>query len=218
MTKRLRQYIIILFHILTFVSYGQTFKGKGDSPSGIYKCYLKINPDSTVLFNYYDDRGNVAFADFKGSIKKTNDSLYQIKCEMVFGQFHMMNVYKDKLTIVVDSGAEKLHTIKKIKVKYSNGLDTTFNIKFQKKSFFGSGAATAVHDIYKSQYDSDILVDIGYKDIIFNKKVLFKISGPSALTFSAHVSETFYIKFIGDTIKTVGEPILQTGHLIMKKI
>ena len=98
---------------------------------------------------------------------------------MVFGQFFMKNFYPNNLTIVVDSGAQTLFTLKKIKVKYKDGTDTLFNIRYLKKSIFQNAFGTATHKIYKNQDDSDILVDIGYKDIIFHKKVVFEISSPS---------------------------------------
>ncbi|MFO0356284.1 MAG: hypothetical protein ACK50A_04960 [Sphingobacteriaceae bacterium] len=215
MQKRL---ILLISFLLTLNYFGQTYKGKGDSKSGEYKCFLKINPDSTLLFNYFDDRGNIVFADYRGNIKKINDSLFQVKCEMVFGQYCMKNFYPNNLTIVIDSGAQKLFTIKQLKVKYKNGLDTTFDAIFIEKSIFQNAYGTAVHDIFKNHDNPVIKLDIGYRDIIFNKKVLFTASSTTALNFVASSSETFLIKIKGDTIKTVGKPILQTGHLTMKKI
>jgi len=137
---------------------------------------------------------------------------------MVFGQFLMKNFYPNNLTIVVDSAAQTLFTLKKIKVKYKDGTDTLFNIKYLKKSIFQNAFGTATHKIYKNQDDSGILIDIGYKDIIFHKKVIFEISSPSALNFVSSTTQIFSIKITGDNIITVGTPILQTGHLIMKKI
>ena len=201
--------------LLPTVFFGQTYKGKGDSPGGVYRSALKINPDSSVFFNYYDERGNCVFADFKGLIKRTGDSVYQIKCNRVFGQYFMMNTYENKLTIVLDSGAMNLFPIKKIHVKYPDKSDTTFHLKLLKKSHVG---VAAVHDIYKNKNTDDVVVDVGYRDIIFQKKVLFNLNSRSALNFHGPDALTFNVKIAGNTIKTVGKPILQTGHLTLTRI
>jgi hypothetical protein len=207
-------FIILLFTTNCFAQY---YKGKGDSKGASYICNLKINADSTILFNYFDDRGNYVFADFKGKIKKVKDSVYQINCDLVFGQYFMRNFYPDQLTLVIDSGAQNLFELNNIKVTYKNGKDTTFKIKYIKRSIYSKAFGTAIHKIYKPNDNSKVIIDIGYKDIMFNKKVLFTLYKSSALNFVASFSESFQIKITGDSIFTIGDPILQTGHLKMKK-
>jgi hypothetical protein len=57
-----------------------------------YRCLLKVNSDGTVCFAY-SLRLNEVYSEYKGSIKKLNDTLYHVSVVMNFGQFPQMRLY-----------------------------------------------------------------------------------------------------------------------------
>lgn len=214
----MKRSIITFLFLFCGLCYGQTYSGK--STNTFYRCSLKINKDSTVIFNFRQ-KNNIVYGDFTGRIRKLNDSLFLLSCKSVFDQYLMKNYFAPDLCISVDSILDQSHKIKFIKVNYSCGLDTIYHLKnCRKSSEAWEKVCYRIKDnhAYHVNGNNDMFIDVGYKSIFTGKPVIFTLNTISALDFGHNTTFTTFIVIKNGTVKSVKDHITQTGSFVLKQL
>ena len=196
--------LVLIIFILVIVGHNllsQTFTGNSTDKS--YKCSLKINKDSSIIFIYDDPRGYV-FCEHEGKIHKINDTLFHVSCTLTYGQFIQMSWNSDSMRIQMDEPILKL--IDSITVKYKNGQVKKFLI-----------AKNLRHICFRTD-KSYVMVTTNHKNQITNRKNNFIIPFRSDASFISGEKEEFDVIIKGNSLKTTGsKTVLQTGHFKLIK-
>ena len=76
---RVKLILTIFAYAMSSFGYAQVFKGRTDpkTKGSVSYCELKINPDSSVYLVFHSNF-NESYSEYKGSIKKVNDTLFSI--------------------------------------------------------------------------------------------------------------------------------------------
>lgn len=180
---------------------GQVFTGNTIDKE--YKCSLKINPDSSIIFIYDDPRG-YAFGEHEGTIHKFNDTLFHITCTLTYGQFIQMSLNSDTICIQIDEPVLKL--IDSVTVKYKNGQEKNFLITKNSR-----------HICFRTD-KKHVSVTTNHRNQITGKKNSFIIPFRSDASFASGENVEFDIVIQNGKVKTVGkETVPQTGHFTLTR-
>lgn len=203
--------LLLLFSARLF---SQTYAGQSKNKHAGYSCSLKIQPDSSVLFIY--SRGlNETFAEYAGSIKKRNDSLYHISATMTFGKFDIMRLY-----VIPDDGKPSpgdyvtidsafLRLFGPVSIIYANGLSKKYN---------EPGPFLLDTKLFTKKTGSDFYtISTSTTNKITGKKLSFYTHVNSSPEFERGDHLEFYLVLKGNTFSSSGNPPPQIGHLRMTK-
>lgn len=116
----MKKYIFIL-SIIPFFLNGQTIYS-GQFNKYNYKWDLKINSDSSLFLI----RSGSTYDEYNGSIKRINDTLYNIKAKLAFCQTKCRAIGDSLFYLTTDSIIR--NTSKNIKITYSNNVIDNFSI------------------------------------------------------------------------------------------
>lgn len=179
----------------------QTYTGNSNDKA--YKCSLKINSDSSIIFIYEDARGYV-YGEHNGTIRRINDSAFHVSCTLIYGQFIQMSFNEDTMCILMDEPVIKL--IDSVTVKYPNG---------KKKVFLTN--KTGSHNCFPAD-KKFVSVTTNRKNPITGIENKFIIPFRSDASFAYGEKVDFDIVIRKDILKTIGKKtVLQTGHFVLRK-
>lgn len=194
--------------------FSQTYTGRSVDKRDGYACSLKILPDSSVLFIY--SRGlNETFAEYAGSIKKRNDSLYHVSATMTFGKFDIMRLYalsddgKPSPGDYVTIDSAFLRLFGPVSIIYANGLSKKYN---------EPGPFLLDTKLFNHKTGSDFYtISTSTTHKITGKKLSFYTNSRSSPEFERGDHLAFDLVLKGNTYSSSGNTPPQTGHFRMTK-
>ncbi|MEM9981732.1 MAG: hypothetical protein AAF734_04490 [Bacteroidota bacterium] len=206
--------VTFLIILSSTLSYGQTFEGYSEKRD--YHCLLQIKPDSSITYIYDRDQ-NGTYAEYVGKIRKLTDSTYKIKAALMIGQYYMKSFYKDTLYIRLDPKIAR--TLDKIEVEYAD--------KKSRKLFQGYDQKGQPIPLLKIPIDQELFnsnkgtdyvtITVNRKNRITGEWVSFTIPYGSAASITKGREIDFTVKIKHGIITSIGEEIIQTGHMKLKK-
>lgn len=209
--------LLFLLIGLPFSIFGQTFEGHSLDDTKAYHCLFRINTDSSVNF-IYNTKGNGVYADYKGTIKQINDTLFSVSADLLIGQYAMKGGYPDTLYVHLDSNVSR--TLDKIEIEYA---DRKTRRQFQGYSANGKPLSSIKMPINQTLFNDKkgsnyVRITVNRKNPITRKWVSFKIYyGSSAEITTGHKLQ-FDVVIKDNILKTIGTPPLQTNNFLLKEI
>jgi len=207
--------LLLLFFIPIYSSSAQTFMGKQQGRLKSYDCTIRINKDSTVNFIYQKDKGRV-YGDYKGIVKKLNDTLYHISSRMSIGQFCMKSFDNDTIYIQLDPNIAR--RLDKIEVEYANGKDRELLQGYDK---LGKPIKLLKIPVNKKLFNAKagtdfIKITINRKNFLSDNFLSFIVPFGWAASFTSGREAEFDVVIKGNQLWTVGKALLQTDHFKLK--
>ncbi|UII32199.1 hypothetical protein LVD17_00075 [Fulvivirga ulvae] len=206
-------FLLLLSSVLSF---GQTFEGYSTDENKSYHCLLQIKPDSSVVFTYDRDKNGI-YAEYVGEIEKLTDSTFKVKATLAIGQYYMKSYNKDTLYIKLDSQIAR--TLDKIQVEYSNKKN-----RKQLQGYDSQGQPISLlkvpvdKELFNSNKGTDYVeITVNRKNRITGEWVSFTIPFGSAASITAGEKIEFEVKLDGEIIESIGQRLIQTGHIKLKK-
>jgi hypothetical protein len=214
-TKRMQKILSLLILLLSSLStFGQTFKGH--SVNGYYNCLFQINSDSTITY-IYDRDNNGVYAEYIGYIRKLNDSTYSVKAKLAIGQYYMKSFNKDTLYIQLDPKIAQ--TLDVIEVEYSNK-----KIRKQFQGYDNKGTPIRLlkfpvnKDLFNQNEGTDfVTITVNRKNRITGDWVSFRIPYGSAASIKNGDKIEFKVVIKKEKLRSIGNKLMQTGHIKLKK-
>ena len=203
--------------LCSMLSFGQTFEGYSTDKNKSYHCLLQIKPDSSVVFTYDSDNNGV-YAEYVGEIERSTDSTFKVKATLAIGQYYMKSFNEDTLYIQLDSQIAR--TLDKIQVEYSNKKNRKqlqgYDRQGQPKSLL---KLPVDKELFNSNKGTDYVeITVNRKNRITGEWVSFIIPFGSAASITAGDEIEFEIKIVNGVIESIGQSLIQTGHIkLMKK-
>ena len=220
----MRKLILVGFTLglISISLFGQTYKGASVDNIKSYKCFLRINSDSTIKFVYNFQYYGI-YCEYLGIIKRLNDTLYHISANMTTGQYYVKaigsgdgNFGKDSIFIQIDSS--RARQIKNIEIKYPDSTVTR-----QAIDYYHHGKPIGVFKIPVDNYifnwkmnTVNLIIKTDIKDNETGKLLTFIARYSSKVNFTNDYNLDFDVVIKGKHLWTSGNPPLQTGHLKMR--
>lgn len=186
-----------------------------------YHCLLRINKDSSINFIYNLDK-NWLYAQYNGTIKKINDTLYHISAKLNFGKFDNKRLYLyDTISHITNDTDYFGITIPYINfndtiiIKYANGKIQNYipYNKQNKHSFFALDKK-----LFNERSGSNFYtIMLKRENEITGQPLDFRVSFGSAPTFESGEELNFDVVITNNKLWNTGMPILQTGRFILAK-
>lgn len=207
----MRLFLTIIFLLLCKVSFAQVYQTSKNHRSNT--CYLKISPDSSIIF-IVETTNHTLYEESFGTIKHISDSTYLITSKVVFVQSIFENDQNEfsKFEINVGSNFPSFKDIETLTLKYDNGKNSI--LKTCKGAFI-----TFYFD--KKRYNKKHpFVDVytNRKNPITKKLVYTKLFIRGSIDFSIGDGNNFQVVINRNTLKTIGEPPLESGSFVLKKV
>jgi|GEM_PF-2363819 hypothetical protein len=212
MNPRAKLISVILFLFLFWVPnlYGQLFKGasgKSFTDLSPYQCSLRINQDSTIDFIYHQYI-NRAYSEFKGVIKKVNDTTYRISStstiEMACNRSYTLDTFKIKFKHSFSP------QFKEVKLRFSNGKEQMCVIP-DTKGTDGIMKVPIDKTLFTRLKGSNMLtLSVSQKNSITGESLSFKVSWGDGPVFSSGEKLDFNVFISGSKVRT--ENLVRVGR------
>ncbi|MBL7808976.1 MAG: hypothetical protein JNN28_14250 [Saprospiraceae bacterium] len=203
--------------LITSTSSAQTFSNVSAPNEKGYTIRLQLNPDGTADFAYQKP-DNVVFASYTGTWQKVQDTL-RFELSMQLGQFYMKAWDEREVYIKVDSlFAERFPVVR---FRYANGDFRRLSCVSRKQRCKPTGDLHFLADPrrFSNQKGKDYYVlELPVIDPFNNAPLIFTIPFGSNASFVANRKLEFQAVLQNDSIQTIGEPVLQTGHFSLPLI
>ena len=204
---------IILYSML---SLGQIFEGYSIEENKNYHCLFQIEPDSSIVFTYDRDKNGI-YAEYVGEIERVTDATFKVKATLAIGQYYMKSYSKDTLYIKLDSKIAR--TLDKIQVEYSNKKN-----RKQLQGYDSQGQPIALlkvpidQELFNANKGTDAVeITVNRKNRITGAWVSFTIPFGSAASIVTGREIEFEVKIENETLESIGQRPIQTGHIKLKK-
>ena len=118
--------ISTIFLCITYSAvFGQVYSGKTlDKEYFDNFCDLKINNDSSIYFIYYDRFNSNEYYEYKGVVKKINDTLFKLRTKLVFSKGIFEGDEAGILTIVNNDNLK----LNNVVLKYQDGYRISYDL------------------------------------------------------------------------------------------
>jgi hypothetical protein len=204
---------LLAFILIISTLQGQSFSGVSVDKRNGYQCEFRINKDSTINFIYHRP-DNVIYAEYRGTIKRKNDSLFYVEATMQIGQFYMKSFDTD--TFYIQLKDEIGLQLDKIEFEFSD--KSTKN--YQGYTREGKAIALIKVPIDKKKFSEkkgsdNLTLRINRKNFISNDFLNFKIPFGSAASFSMGEKIEFDVILQKGQLVSTGKAPIQTGHFKM---
>ncbi|HTL83077.1 MAG TPA: hypothetical protein VL651_15295 [Bacteroidia bacterium] len=209
--------LVLPFLLIGTLLHSQIYTGSSTNSSGKhYGCYFKIDPDSSIRFTTSGKDIGI-YADYTGTIRRVNDSVYHVTTTMRFCQSYFTSPNTDTLYIRIDSSIAL--QLDEIEVNYADGIHRK---TFRGYDTLGRAIALVRVPIDKKLYNRNAATDsvkiiVNRMNPVTNDFLSIQVRYGFSVFYAAGEKLEFDVEIKDDKLRTVNQKGLVCGQLKMKK-